>query len=277
MQIHTMIRLAVFMLAGLLVASCSDEKTTKSAEKTAAEAPVAVATAGDTQAFSPAQLDAIKDIVRKTLIENPDILVEASAALQQKEQDAQDQQQAAALATHANELFRSKTSPVAGNSKGDVTVVEFFDYNCPYCRKAYQDLTKLMALDKNIRVVFKEYPIFGGASLAAAKAALGANLQDKYFEFHAGLYANEGRITEATVMKVAEQIGLDMNRLKKDMESQAVQAALKETHALAESLGIRGTPAFFVGDKLIPGAPENLVDLLRASADNIRKNGCKNC
>jgi protein-disulfide isomerase len=258
-------------VAGLILASCGDSGSDDKQAKQPVSAPVADQGLTDTQKTEVAKL------VRETIIANPEILQEAFAALERREQEAQARKKEEALAANAEVLFRSKLSPIGGNPDGDVTVVEFFDYNCPYCRKAYQGLVKLMEADKKVKVVFKEFPIFGGASMTAAKAALAAKQQGKYFEMHRVLLEQDNRITEAMVFAKAKEIGLDVDRLKQDMETEYVTKSIEETRKLADSLGIRGTPAFFVGDKLIPGAPENLVDLLKAKAADIRKNGCKNC
>ena len=270
-------QLAVVLLTSVLVASCGDDSGKTVADKGMAPAATQGTEAVASGAFSENQKAEIAKMVRETLVSNPEILQEAFAALEKKEQVAQEERKKEALSANAEKLFRSKLSPVAGNPDGDVTIVEFFDYNCPYCRKAFHDLDTVMKSDKNVRVVFKEFPIFGGASMTAAKAALAAEKQGKYFEFHEALLAGEGRVDENQVFEIAAKIGLDVDRLKKDMESKDIAASIAETREVAENLGIRGTPAFFVGDQLIPGAPENLAELLKAKAAEIRKNGCKDC
>ncbi|MCF6198256.1 MAG: DsbA family protein [Hyphomicrobiaceae bacterium] len=279
--------------AGLFVVSCSDDEPPKMAESKPAivgqqtDKISGVAKNGAAKAvadnmvsasgFSSAQEKAIGELVRKTLLAKPEILQEAFAALEKRDKEEQARRKTSALSGSAETLFRSKLSPTAGNPKGDVTIVEFFDYNCPYCRKAFKDLETVMGQDDKLRVVFKEYPIFGGASLVAAKAALAARNQGKYFQFHKSLLEADSRITKDTVFRKAEQLGLDMVRLKKDMESSEVAASIAETKQLADRLGIRGTPAFYVGDKYIGGAPRDLVKILKDHASDIRKNGCKYC
>jgi protein-disulfide isomerase len=265
-------RVAVAILAALLVASCRDNK---SADKSGA--PADKVAAGSSDAFTAAQRDAIAAIVRKTLIDNPEILVEVQDAYNKKAQEEEERQQKVALVTHADTLFRSKTSPVAGNPSGDVTVVEFFDYNCPHCRDGFLGLKKVLDGDKNVRFVFKEYPIFGGDSVVAAKIALAANMQGRYFDYHSALFASPGRITAAQAMQKAADIGLDMERLRKDMQSPEVTATLHENQMLAGELGVRGTPGFFVGNKFISGAPDDLAEEMAAFVADIRKNGCEHC
>ncbi len=270
-------------LASLFLASCGDDDSAKMTGNSAAPeqmnkvaAAVADKMAGKAT-FSPEQEKAIGEIVRKTLLARPEILQEAFAALEARDKAEQEKRKLSALSESADTLFRSKLSPVSGNPKGDVTIVEFFDYNCPYCRKAFKGLEEVIRDDSKLRVVFKEYPIFGGASLTAAKAALAAEKQGKYFQFHKALLENDGRITDAVVYRKAREIGLDVARLKKDMRGADIAKSIAETRNLADRLGVRGTPAFFVGDKMIPGAPRDLVSIMKKHAADIRKNGCKVC
>ncbi len=275
-------------LTGLFVVSCSDDEPPKKAEsqpaimgqqtdKMAGAAKAVADKMVASSGFTRAQEKAIGELVRKTLLAKPEILQEAFAALEKRDKEEAARRKVTALSGSAEVLFRSKLSPTAGNPKGDVTVVEFFDYNCPYCRKAFKDLETVMGQDDKLRVVFKEYPIFGGASLVAAKAALAARQQGKYFEFHKALLETDSRVTKDVVFRKAKRIGLDIVRLKKDMNSPEVAASIAETKQLADRLGIRGTPAFYVGDKYIGGAPRNLVEILKGHASDIRKNGCKYC
>ena len=275
-------------LAGLFLVSCGDDEPPKVAANKGA--PVALSAGkvdkaaqavanhmGAKSGFSSEQEKAIGEIVRKTLLERPEILQEAFAALEQRDKEEQRKRKLSALSNNVETLFRSKLSPTGGNPKGDVTVVEFFDYNCPYCRKAFRDIETVMKQDKKIRVVFKEYPIFGGASLIAAKAALAAGKQGKYYEMHEAIFKAGGRATKASVFRSAKEVGLDIMQLKKDMNSPEVLQSIAETRKLADKLGIRGTPAFYVGDKFIGGAPRDLVDQVMRYAKDIRKNGCKYC
>jgi len=271
-------------LAGLFLASCAEEVGTKTSQNkgnsdTGVE-KVSKAVASSMVAqkgFSSEQEEAIARIVRKTLVSRPEIIQEAIVALQQRETEREEQRKLSALSDSADTLFRSSFDPVAGNPKGDVTVVEFLDYNCPYCRKGFKSLEKFMAEDKNIRVVFKEFPIFGGASLVAARAALASKTQGKYFAFHKALLEVDGRVTETSVFRIAESVGLDVDRLKKDMDNPEIAQSIAETKDLAGRLGINGTPAFYVGDKFIGGVPPNLLQVMKDHASDIRKNGCKYC
>ncbi len=227
--------------------------------------------------FSPAQRAAIERIVRDYLVRNPEILIEVQTALEAKAHAFRQARMREALSKHARALFSDPSDPVMGNPKGDVTVVEFFDYNCGFCRRAITDVSKLIAKDKNIKFVFKELPIFGRESVEAARVALAARKQGKYWPVHRALLEKPGRANEAKALRIAKSLGLDMARLKKDMASPEVAKIIADTQKLAQQLGINGTPHFFIGDKVIPGAPENLLEELTQKVAEVRKNGCAVC
>ncbi|MCP4935187.1 MAG: thioredoxin domain-containing protein [bacterium] len=284
MGMRLLTRFLAIGLAGLLLASCAEEQSSnESKAKPDAGAKIervakAVANKKTSQkGFSREQEEAIARIVRQTLVSRPEIIQEAIVALQQKEKAQEAKRKISALSDNAETLYRSKFDPVAGNPDGDVTVVEFFDYNCPYCRKGFKTLEKVVKQDKNIRVVFKEFPIFGNASLTAARAALASKEQGKYYVYHKALLEADGRLTDSSVFTIARQVGLDIDRLRKDMESPEVAQSIGETKDLANRLGITGTPAYYVGDKFIGGVPPNLSEVMKRHASDIRKNGCKIC
>ena len=252
--------LPVLMAGALMLASCKDEKTSHKGKP-----------------FTSAQQAEIKKLVRETLIKNPEILQEAIAELDRRDRQKANQRKQDAIARNADAIFRSPLAPVAGNANGKVTIVEFFDYNCPYCGRAFKHLENVMKSAPSLRIVFKEYPIFGGASVVAARAALAARKQGKYFAFHKAMLESRFRKTESMVFRIARQVGLDMERLKRDMKNPQIDQALQESNRLAAALGVRGTPAFLVGDKMIPGAPRNLEELMMKYAADIKKNGCKHC
>jgi protein-disulfide isomerase len=208
----------------------------------------AVAHAAD---FSKEQ---IEQIVREYLMKNPDVIMDSLRAAQAKQREVQRGQQLQAVAKHREELLRDSSSPVGGNVSGDVTVVEFFDYACPHCKSAVRHVKQLLQDDPKVRLVYKEFPVLGEASVSAARAALAAREQNKYVAFHDALMANTGTLTDDVVFRIAGEVGLDVARLKKDMESETVKAALQKNQALAQALGIGGTPAFVIGDDVAPGA-----------------------
>jgi protein-disulfide isomerase len=232
------------------------------------------------QGIEPVSIDQqrVEGIMRDYLIKNPQILVEMATEID-KRQVAEERakaitQQQKTISNNANAIFRSPVSHVAGNPNGDVSVVEFFDYNCPYCRRALPDVVKLINDDGKVRLVLKEFPIFGEDSMAAAKLALASNKQGKYFEMHQKLMSEPGRANKQKALRIAKDLGLDVDQLQKDAEDPHVKKALDEAKDLAQKLSVQGTPLFLIGDREIPGAPDNLFDQLKAKVAEVRQKGC---
>ena len=228
-------------------------------------------------AFSDSQKSGIEAIVRDYLLKNPEIIRDAFIELQKRQAQAEASEQRKKIAEFADDLFRGTDALIAGNPKGDVTVVEFFDYNCPYCKQAFKQLMQLAEKDKNVRIVFKEFPVLGDPSQFAARAAIAAHLQGKYFEFHQALLEAPGRTNAAKVEAIAKKTGLDVDRMKKDMNSKAVTDRIAKIYGLARNLGIQGTPAYIVGNEVIAGAPPDLLEQLADAVEAVRKNGCEGC
>ncbi|MQP64833.1 thioredoxin domain-containing protein [Niveispirillum sp. SYP-B3756] len=203
-------------------------------------------------ADKPLDRQAVEQIVRDYLIANPEVLVEAMHALETKEQAQSEQAQKTALT--ANRAALENKGPVGGNPKGDVTLVEFFDYNCGYCKRTHPERVEAVKKDGKVRVVYKEFPILAPSSIEAAKAALAANRQGKYEAFHTALMKHEGRLDSDAIRATARDVGLDIKKLEADMGDAAIQAEIDANIALARELGIRGTPGFVIGDTLVPGA-----------------------
>ena len=204
--------------------------------------------------FDEAETRAIEEIVKQYLLDHPEILLQSLRSMEERERLAKIEAQRTAVRANLESLNRDPASPVLGNPDGDVTVVEFFDYRCPYCRRVTADLMDTVEKDGNIRLVFKEFPILGPESVVAARAALAAGLQDRYRDFHIALMTVPGELSEDRVLSVAEQMGLDVERLQADMQSEAVEEQIRANHGLARQLQINGTPAFVIGDEVIPGA-----------------------
>lgn len=211
----------------------------------------------------------IEKIVREYLLENPDVVVESIQNYQLKERERQEQAFRDQIKDSKEDIYNDPGSPVAGNPDGDVTIVEFFDYNCGYCKKAMEDLTKLMEADKNVKVVFKEFPILSESSNEIARWALASNFQGKYFDFHLAVMSHSGPKNTAALEKIAKKVGLDVKQLKKDAESKAVRGQIEKTRSLARSLGISGTPAFIINDKLSPGYIR--FDVMKQAVENARE------
>lgn len=195
----------------------------------------------------------VRELVLDTIRANPQIIVEALQILEQEQQQAQAEASRAALADQRAMLENDPNAPVIGNPEGDVTVVEFFDYNCPYCRSAKTELDGLLSADSNVRVVLREWPVLGEGSVFAARAALASRQQGKYEEFHNALMTMQGRAEEQSVIRVAQSVGLDIEQLRRDMEAPEVAEHLQLSSGLGQALGFTGTPSFVIGQNLAPG------------------------
>jgi protein-disulfide isomerase len=215
-----------------------------------------------------AQRQQIEQIVHDYIMAHPDVLVSSLRQAEDKIHKDDDIRASKAVAEHKTEVFNDPATPVGGNPRGDVTVVEFFDYRCPYCKQVEPSLEKMLHQDPQLRLVYKEFPILGPASVTAARAALAAKAQGKYDQFHAAMMEARGTITEDAVYRVAGSVGLDIDKLKRDMTAPAVSQALKSNLKLADALDIHGTPAFVIGDKVVPGAID--LDALKGMVSSAR-------
>jgi protein-disulfide isomerase len=225
--------------------------------------------------FNADQRQEMESIIKDYLLAHPELLREMSDLLQNKEKLAEEELRKGGLARYADQVFRDKGDFVAGNPKGNVTMVEFFDYNCGWCKKGLPEVLSLLESDKELRFVLKEFPIFGEDSEYAAKAAIAAGAQGKYWELHVAMLSHEGKIVKSTVDELAAAQGLDMERLRKDMDSPATAELLNRNRELASALAINGTPAFVIDDKVVPGyLPQNE---LAASIGETREKGCTLC
>ncbi len=198
----------------------------------------------------------LKELILNTIRDNPEIVMEAIETLQERQALAEAAAASQALETQQAALTNDPNAPVLGNPDGDITIVEFFDYNCGYCRRVFPAVKELVATDGNIRVVMREWPILGEESVFAARAALASRKQGKYEEFHNALMGNAGRASQANVLSIADELGMDIDQLRADMESAEVEAHIATSRQLTQALGLNGTPAFVFGDQLVPGAIE---------------------
>jgi protein-disulfide isomerase len=219
--------------------------------------------------FTPAQREALEGIIRDYLMHNPDVLIEALRGAEDKLSREADAKAEKVLSQRHSEIFDDPATPVGGNPRGDVTIVEFFDYRCPYCKQVLSPLQALLKEDGKLRFVYKELPVLGPQSVTAAQAALAAQRQDKYEAFHTALMGVKGQITEDTIYKVAGSVGLDVDRLKQDMKAPDIGKALKANLALADALNIHGTPGFIIGSRIVPGALD--LDTLKNMVADARK------
>jgi protein-disulfide isomerase len=225
--------------------------------------------------FTPDQVKALHVIIKDYLVANPEVLAEVSAALEKKQAAEQAAKAEKYLLENKPQVFASAGDFVLGNPKGDVTVVEFFDYNCGWCKRAVDDILNLTKSDSRVRVVMKEYPIFGGPpSVVAAKAAMASIKQNKYWEFHTALM-REKQVTEQNVFTVAQRVGLDVARLKADMADKKLDAIIEQNIQVGQGLGIEGTPGFVIDSRVNVGyVPSSGMKQMIA---DIRKQGCKVC
>lgn len=243
-------------------------------------------TAGDDAAQTPAEqtstLDAetIGPVVRDYMIANPDILEEMLAALETKRQEDEVSARSEALTANRDAIFNSPNSPVVNNPTGDVTLVEFFDYNCGYCKRMLPAMMDLMKTDPNLRVVFKEWPVLSEGSGEAARMALGVLkvAPEKYLDFHVDLMAQPGGgdgIGQKEALAVVEKLGLDKDAVIAASKDPAVDEQISENYKIAEALGLRGTPSYVIGDDVIPGAVS--FEELESKIAKARKEACQTC
>lgn len=213
--------------------------------------------AGAQTSLNPAQRSEIEQIVKQYLVRNPEVLQEAIAELEKRNQESAKRAQQAVLSQANDVLFNSPHGNVFGNPAGDVTLVEFFDYNCGYCKRALADVRALIKADPKLKVVLKDLPVLGPDSVEASRVAIAAKQQisgDKLFEYHSRLLETRGRVGSERALSLAKEMGLDMARLQRDLGGDVVKAAIAENADLGEKLALTGTPAFVVGSEVISGA-----------------------
>ena len=228
--------------------------------------------------FTPAQKQELGAFIKDYLVNNPDVLREAIQALDKHDKDVADAERETVVTSQSGALFSSKYQATIGNPTGSATLVEFFDYNCHFCKGALPDVTKLMKEDPNLKLVLKDYPVLGPGSVEAAKVASAARNQlpgDKFWAFHSKLLASHGPIGKTEALAVARDLGLDMEKLAKDMESPEVKSGLNEVMQLADALQINGTPTFVLGQDVVVGAVG--FDQLKDKVDSVHKCGRATC
>ena len=210
------------------------------------------------QSFSDTQRGDIETIVRNYLIAHPEVLEEAMNELNKRQAAAEAEKHEAGVSKNADAIFNSPRGVTLGNKDGDVTFVEFFDYNCGYCKRAMSDMLDLMKADPKLKVVLKEFPVLSQGSVEAAQVAVAVRMQDpagkKYLDFHQKLLGGRGAADKARAMAVAKEVGLDMAKLEKDMASPEAKATIEENFKLAEAMGMNGTPSYVIGKQVVIGA-----------------------
>ncbi|WP_439925467.1 DsbA family protein [Nitrobacter sp. JJSN] len=227
--------------------------------------------AASAQSFSDGQRGEIEQIVKNYLLAHPEVLEEVSAELSKRQAAAEALKHEAAVTQNADTIFSSPRGVTLGNKNGDVTFVEFFDYNCGYCKRAMTDMLDLLKADPKLKVVLKEFPVLGPGSVEAAQVAVAVHMQDpggkKYLDFHQRLLGGRGQADKAHALAAAKESGLDMTRIEKDMSSPEVRATLEENFKLAEAMGMNGTPSYVIGKQVVVGAVgiENLKEKINTA------------
>lgn len=210
------------------------------------------------QSFSDVQRGDIETIVRNYLLAHPEVLEEAMTELSKRQAAAETEKHEASIVKNAETIFNSPRGVVLGNKEGDVAFVEFFDYNCGYCKRAMADMLDLMKSDPKLKVVLKEFPVLSQGSVEAAQVAVAVRMQDvsgkKYLDFHQKLLGGRGPADKARAMAAAKEAGLDTGRIEKDLASPEVRATIEENFKLAEAMGMNGTPSYVIGKQVVIGA-----------------------
>lgn len=230
------------------------------------------------QGLSAEQRTAVVELIKETLLKNPELIQEALVELERRNQVAQVEAQRNALAAEKASLLDPASSVIAGNPQGDVTLIEFMDYNCGFCKRAMEDVRALAKDDPKLKLVIKDFPILGPDSVEASRVAIAVKNQlqgPKYWEFHLKLMSAKGRVNGAKALEIAKEAGADIERVKKEMEAPATRAVIEQTVALGDRLGLTGTPAFIVGDEVVFGAVGQAA--LKQKIEAVRKCGKATC
>ena len=210
------------------------------------------------QSFNPEQRGEIERIIKEYLLSHPELMQDVMSELEKRQAVAEAEKHRDAVKQHSAAIFSSPRQVNLGNPQGDVTVVEFFDYNCGYCKRAMTDMMELMKGDGKIKFVLKEFPVLGEGSVQAAQVAAAVRMQDKtgkkYLEFHQKLLTGRGQVDKTRALAAAKEIGMDVARIEKDIAGDEVKATLEESFKLAEALGLNGTPSYVVGTDVVIGA-----------------------
>jgi protein-disulfide isomerase len=225
--------------------------------------------------FTDQQKTEMGDVIKAYLLEHPELLREMAEKLEAQDRANEVTARTEGLEKNKDVIFRLAGDAVVGNPKGDVTVVEFMDYNCGWCKKSVKEVSALVATDTKLRVVMKEFPIFGEHSEYAARAALASKKQNKYWEFHQAMFAHEGQLTTDGVKEIALGLGIDLAKLEADMKAPEVLDTIAANYDLGKAMALNGTPAFIIDTNVVPGyIPQAEIQAYIIEA---RTNGCKYC
>jgi protein-disulfide isomerase len=239
---------------------------------------VALPAAAQAPAFSEQQRKALQDMIRDYIVKNPEVIQEALVEMDRRQKEGERQARLKITQDKEGPLFTARHSSVFGNPNGDVVLVEFFDYNCGFCKRALGDLQKMVNEDKNLKVLVKDFPVLGQGSVEAATVALAVKQQlppDKVWTFHQRLLSIRGQVGRQQALDTAKELGADIARLQRDMDSPAIRSAIEENIQIADSLGLTGTPSYVIGDEIVVGAVG--FSELKTRIDNVRKCGKAAC
>jgi protein-disulfide isomerase len=254
----TPLRAALPIAAAMLLAAPLASAQTPAPQPAHAASPAAPTPAPVAQSFTADQRHEIEGIIKDYLVQHPQVLQDAMDALDKQQKQADADKARVTIKDNKATIFNSSHQVVLGNPQGNVTMVEFFDYNCAFCKRALPDMMSLLQTDPKLRFVLKEFPVLGPGSVEAAHVAIAARMQDpsgkKYIEFHQKLLGGRGEADKARALAVAKEVGFDMARLEKDMDSDEVKQTIDENMKLADALGVSGTPSYVVGDDVVVGA-----------------------
>jgi protein-disulfide isomerase len=233
----------------------------------AADAPLPQTTTAAT--FSDAQRTEIESIIKDYLTnKHPEVMAQGLQALQQREQESAQAKTKAEVSNSKDKIFNDPTSPFSGNPKANVTIVEFYDYQCGYCKMSEESLEKIVKEDKNVKLIYKDFPILGPASAEAAKASLASVKQGKFQAFHDSMMTKKDHLSSDMIYQVAKDVGLDVDKLKKDMADASVNDIINNNLKLGQDIGVRGTPMFIINDNIYPGALQ--YDQLKQAVSDAR-------
>jgi len=267
------VRLAIPIAATMLMAPLAFAQSPPAQPTPAVAQPAPAAEPPAAQTFSTDQRQEIEGIVKSYLVAHPEVLQEAIDALDKLQKQADADKARVTIKDNNATIFNSPHQVVLGNPQGNVTMVEFFDYNCGFCKHAMPDMFSLLKNDGNLKFVLKEFPVLGPGSVEAAHVAVAARMQDptgkKYIEFHQKLLGGRGPADKARALAVAKEVGYDVPRIEKDMDSDEVKTTINEDMKLADVLGVSGTPSYVIGNEVIVGAVG--YDELKAKIDAERK------
>jgi protein-disulfide isomerase len=254
-NMNSTLRLAIPIAATMLL---SPPALAQSASTPTAPAPSPATDTAAAQNFSTDQRHEIEGIVKSYLVQHPEVLQEVMDALDKKQKEADADKARTTIKDNNATIFNSPHQVVLGNPQGNVTMVEFFDYNCAFCKRALPDMLDLLKTNPDLKFVLKEFPVLGEGSVEAAHVAVAARMQDstgkKYIEFHQKLLGGRGPADKARALAVAKEVGFDMARIEKDMDSDEVKKTIDEDMKLADALGVSGTPSYVVGEQVVVGA-----------------------